>query len=179
MVGISMNIGMHAIEYWLPITIEPIADESLEQYPIHLQNQWQRELGRMSPLITRYFADKSIRYVFRMRYQGNMLRVWFAKEEDEAAGIRPLAEAPILKDRWVSPEVEVVSCLPMPEGFVENSPTILFSGMAQGVRIPNPRFREAILHLLQRTTIKCKSHRLLWTECMLAFKRKLHSILVF
>jgi hypothetical protein len=67
-----------------------------------------------------------------------MLRVWFAKEEDAVAGIRPLAEAPVPKDRWISPDAEVVSYPPMPNEVVEHSAQILFSGVSQGARVPHP-----------------------------------------
>jgi hypothetical protein len=105
--GISMNIGHHAIEYWLPFTLNALEKEQpLEAYWVQLQHQWLEKLRDMSPFIARYFADDEIRHAFRRGYQGNILRVWFEKEEVDAAGICPLPEAPVPKDRWVSHDAD-------------------------------------------------------------------------
>jgi hypothetical protein len=109
----------------------------------------------MSPIISEYFAGESIRYAFRMRYQGNTLRVWFGREDVAAACITPLVEAPVPKDRWISPDSEVMTYPPMPTEFVENSDDIS---------------SYSILHSLQQTTTECRFHRDLWTERMLAYK---------
>jgi hypothetical protein len=93
-----MIFWQHAVEYWLPITL----DTYLEQ----LQRQWLEKLGAMSPLITQYFAEEEIRDAFRMGYQGNMLIVWFPKEEVAASAITQLAEAPVAKDKWAMNDVE-------------------------------------------------------------------------
>jgi hypothetical protein len=42
------------------------------------------------------------------------------------------------KDRWVTQDAEVLTYPPMPEDFVEQSAQLLFSGISQGVRKPNP-----------------------------------------
>jgi hypothetical protein len=44
------------------------------------------------------------------RYQGNTLRVWFTPEEIAAAGIdKPLAEVPMVKDKWITHDAEVLT----------------------------------------------------------------------
>jgi hypothetical protein len=55
--------------------LEPIANESLDQYLTQLRIKWQQELSAISPKVADYFADEEVGYPFRMRYQGNMLRV--------------------------------------------------------------------------------------------------------
>jgi hypothetical protein len=117
-----MNIDNYAVESWLPFTLDPLEEnQPLDEYLVQLQKQWQEKLGDMSPLITQYFANEEMRYAFRMRYQGNVPRAWFAKKEDEASGIRPLLERPVPKDRWVSHDAEAFSYPPMPGEFVEHS----------------------------------------------------------
>jgi hypothetical protein len=49
-----------------------------------------------------------------------------------------LAEAPVPKDLWISPEAEVVSYQPVPNELSEHHANLLFSGVAQGIRAPNP-----------------------------------------
>jgi hypothetical protein len=50
----------------------------------------------------------------------------------------PLPEAPIPKDPWISPEAEVVTYPPIQDELIEHHANLLFSGVAQGVRAPNP-----------------------------------------
>jgi hypothetical protein len=80
LVSVSVNVANRSVEYWLPMTIEPIAHEPLGSYLTQLQNQWEMKLREMSPSVSQHFEGEDIKYAFRMRYQGNMLRVWFAKE---------------------------------------------------------------------------------------------------
>jgi hypothetical protein len=45
-----------------------------------------------------------------MGYQGNALKVWFALTVHVLGGLdKPLAEAPVPKDKWVSNEAAVLS----------------------------------------------------------------------
>jgi hypothetical protein len=39
MVGVSLYLDNHSVEYWMPMTIDPIADEPLDRYLVELQRQ--------------------------------------------------------------------------------------------------------------------------------------------
>jgi hypothetical protein len=64
-------------------------------------------------------------FLFRMPYQGNML------------GMVPLAEAPVPKDRWISPEAEVLLYQPIKNEEADDYSELLLSGVVQEVRV-NP-----------------------------------------
>jgi hypothetical protein len=51
LVGVSLQVYNHTVEYWMPMTIHPIADEPLDTYLVHLQVQWQAKIREMSPCI--------------------------------------------------------------------------------------------------------------------------------
>jgi hypothetical protein len=51
MVGVSMYLDNHTVEYWMPVTIDPIADESLDRYLLSLQQQWMEKIREMSPSV--------------------------------------------------------------------------------------------------------------------------------
>jgi hypothetical protein len=109
MVGVSLQVDNHTVEYWMPMTIDPIADEPLDKYLTNLQIQSQTKIREMSPCIAQCYDSAPMKSVFRMRYQGNVLRVWFTPEETTAIGSdKPLAEVPVAKDadftRWISPD---------------------------------------------------------------------------
>jgi hypothetical protein len=83
-----------------------------------------------------------------MRYQGNTLRPWFGRRDQAQSGLTPLAEAPIPKDLWISPDVQVVSAPPLPNELSERSAELLFSGVAQGVRALNPEIPDGHIALI-------------------------------
>jgi hypothetical protein len=87
LVGVSLRVANHAVEYWLPMNIDPIAELPLETYLSNLQAQWHEKIRQISPWAAQFFGDESMRYVFKMRYQGNGLRVWLTPEAVAAAGI--------------------------------------------------------------------------------------------
>jgi hypothetical protein len=139
LVGVSLQLDNHTVEYWLPMSIDPIAGEPLDTYLTNLQIQWRTKIREMSPWAAQCFAHEAIRFALRMRYQGNTLRVGFTPEEVAAAGIdKPLAELPLAKDRCVTHDAEVLTYPAMPEELAENSGQLLFSGVSQAARIPNP-----------------------------------------
>jgi hypothetical protein len=73
-----------------------------------------------------------------MRYQGNALRVWFTPEEVAAAGLdKPLAEVPIVKDRWISNDAEVLSYPPRSDEVAAKCAQLPFGGVTQRP-YPNP-----------------------------------------
>jgi hypothetical protein len=100
--------------------IHQIAGEPLEMYLVHLRDQWLAELAWMAPMIAQFFQDVNIDYVFRMRYQGNTLRLWFGHRDQALGGMTPLAEAPLPKDLWFSPEAQMVSWSPISDDLAEN-----------------------------------------------------------
>jgi hypothetical protein len=52
--------------------------------------------------------------------------------EVEDGGMRPLAEAPVPKDRWIGPEGEVVSYPPVPNELALGCANLFFAGDIQG-----------------------------------------------
>jgi hypothetical protein len=150
LVGISTNVANHTVEYWLSMTIDPIADMPLDTYLLQLQIQWQEWLRVMSPCISQCFADQEIKYAFRMRYQANVVRAWFAKEELDRAGIPPLAEAAVPRDKLVSRDAESMTYPPMPDEFVGNSAELLFSGGSLRSRVPNPEIAGGYIALIEQ-----------------------------
>jgi hypothetical protein len=64
-------------------------------------------------MIAQFFQGESTEHVFRMRYQANTIRVWFARRDQAAVGMVPLAEAPVPKDGWTSPDAGAVTYPPM------------------------------------------------------------------
>jgi hypothetical protein len=81
----------------LPPRIQEDAGRGTEINLKQLQSRWYQELRAMTPLVEQYFAEETIQCVFRMRYQNNTLRVWFAREDTTDS--YPLAEAAAPKDR--------------------------------------------------------------------------------
>jgi hypothetical protein len=127
LVGISVVHAGQQIEYWLRIQVHTIANERLGAYPSHLKAQWLEELSAMGPMIAQYFQEGSIEYVFRMRYQANTLRMWFARSDQSIPEMAPLAESPVPKDLWISPEAEVVTYPPILNEQSEIHAEMLFS----------------------------------------------------
>jgi hypothetical protein len=122
----------------MPITIDPIADESLDTYPIAQQQQWMEKIRQMSPSVALCFDNAPMRYTFKMRYQRNLLRVWFTLEEFANAGLNePLVEVPVVKDRWIADEAEVITYPPMTDEIAANSVQTLFGRDLQA-RYPDP-----------------------------------------
>jgi hypothetical protein len=97
----------------------------------------------MSPAIATCIDNAPIKYAFKMRYMGNMLRVWFTLEEAAASCVdKPLAEIPFAKDRWLTNEAEVLTYPPMPDDITLPSAQILFGEDIRGIQ----REREARSH---------------------------------
>jgi hypothetical protein len=120
----------------------------LDTYLAQLQRQWQEKVRDRSPWTCQFFADEEIRYAFRMRYQGNTLRVWFAKEEIDAAGIRPLAEAAHVKDKWVTHDAEVMTYPPMSEELARDSVHQVLAKAKSCDRNPNPEIPGGYIALI-------------------------------
>jgi hypothetical protein len=91
MMGLSLLVANHTVEYWLPMDIDPIADEPLDAYLSNVQLQWQERIRVMSPWAALLFANADLKFSFRMRYQRNVLRVWFTPEKVAASGVKSLA----------------------------------------------------------------------------------------
>jgi hypothetical protein len=127
MVGVSLYMDNRTVEFWLPITIEPITGEPLEAYLTALPLQWQERIRQIAPSIAPSFDRTPVRHGFRMRSRNNMPRVWFTAEELALSGHdEPLAEIPVPKDRWITEDAEVISYRPMPGEFAPNSARVSF-----------------------------------------------------
>jgi hypothetical protein len=139
LVGVSFQINGHAVEYWLPLTIDPSPEEgNWDSYIERLKGKWMEKLGKMSPWIIQYFADYQANYSFRMRYRNNPLRVWFTKEDLKGTNGYPLAEAAIPKDKWVAPEAEIMIYPPLGLDEISGMPEVLLSGTIQEEPYHNP-----------------------------------------
>jgi hypothetical protein len=67
-----------------------------------------------------------------MRYQGNVLKVWFTPNDFIRAGINmPLAEKPVPKDKWTNGIVTVLSYRPMSDDIAVDFGHILLGGVQQ------------------------------------------------
>jgi hypothetical protein len=63
----------HQIEYWLPIKLQPIANEQIELYLAQLNEIWQAKLVQIAPMIQENLDKLDVEYVFMMRHQSNTL----------------------------------------------------------------------------------------------------------
>jgi hypothetical protein len=86
----------------------------------------------MSPRIAAECDNLGQDFSYRMRYQGNALKVWFTPTASMTGGLdKPLAEAPVPKDKWVSTEAVVLTYPPMPDQYAQKSAELLFGGRSQ------------------------------------------------
>jgi hypothetical protein len=139
LVGVSFQVSGSTIEYWLPILIDPSPDEgSWDSYLEQLKGKWMEKLGNMSPWIAQYFPEYQANCSFRMRYRNNLLRVWFTKEDLKSYNVYPLAEAAIPKDKWISPEAEVMIYLPLDPAEIADTAQALLPGTIQDPPPPHP-----------------------------------------
>jgi hypothetical protein len=52
LVGVSFQINGHAVEYWLPMTIDPSPNEgNWDSYLKQLKGKWREKLGNISPCV--------------------------------------------------------------------------------------------------------------------------------
>jgi hypothetical protein len=78
-VGISIAEGQQQIECWLPIQLDPIADEPLQRSSAALNAKWQESIAGLAPLVAQYRVGQEIECVFKMRYLSNTLRAWLTQ----------------------------------------------------------------------------------------------------
>jgi hypothetical protein len=127
MVGVSLYLDNHTVEYWITVTRDPIANEPLDAHLVALQQQWREKIRKMSPSVAQCLDNAPMRYTFKMRYQRNLLRVWFTLDDFARAGLNEsLAEVPVVKDRWIAEEAEVITFRPLTDEIAANSVQILF-----------------------------------------------------
>jgi hypothetical protein len=149
LVGVSLPVENHMVEYRTPMTIDPIAEEPLDKYLTNLHSQWQATIREMSPCIAQCFANPPMNFTFKMRYLENTLRVWFTPEEVAAAGLdKPLAEAPVAKYLWVANEARVLTYPSMIDEVAAGSAHLLFGGELYGDRFPNPEIAGSQITLI-------------------------------
>jgi hypothetical protein len=129
-VGIGVNINNYSCEYWLDIPLQMTDDENEGQdYFAILHQLWLEELSRISPQVAISCSKLGTDYVYKMRYQGNVLKVWYTPGELERAGLdKPLAEKPIPKDKWSDGSVTVLSYPPMSDETASDFGRILLGG---------------------------------------------------
>jgi hypothetical protein len=134
-VGVSIPAGSLTIEYWLPVQLK----ETPEEYVVQLKEKCYQALARLSQFTQLHLADVMNRYAFRMRYQGNELRIWFARE-DYRKSVKSLAEQTLPKDRWFGPdEIEVVTFPPIEKDAAPPIAKALFGpNITGGDSVPNP-----------------------------------------
>jgi hypothetical protein len=94
-------------------SVRSLCGRSPRAYPESSPSSVAKRVERDGTNDSQFFQGQSIRYLFGMRYQANTRRVWFARKDQAAVGMVPLADAPIPKDRWISPDAEVVTYPPV------------------------------------------------------------------
>jgi hypothetical protein len=67
LVGVTIYIDNHTVEYWLPMMLDPIPGEPLELYLSQPQAQWQARLRGISLVVANCIDTAQIRYAFKMR----------------------------------------------------------------------------------------------------------------
>jgi hypothetical protein len=63
LVRVSLFLDNHTVEYWLHMSIDPIADEPLDTYLANLQAQWKAKIREISP--GRYNVSQTKKYALR------------------------------------------------------------------------------------------------------------------
>jgi hypothetical protein len=155
-VGVALNLDNHSAEYWLKLVLDPLEDDDGGRaYPLALEQLWLARLRQMFPQVAAACESVGTYFGYQMRYQGNVLKVWYAPNAHIEAGLnQPLAEIPTVKDKWIHqeliphPEAEdewltietvVLTYPPMKVRFTMNSAKILFGPQARlQERYPDP-----------------------------------------
>jgi hypothetical protein len=108
-VGIAFLIDNYTAEYWMNLTLDPLPDDDDGRaYAEVLRQLWLEKLREPSPRIVAECDNLGQDFSYKVRYQGNALKVWFTPTVHMLAGLgKPLAEAPIPKYKWVSNEANV------------------------------------------------------------------------
>jgi hypothetical protein len=132
-VGLALPIDNYPTEYWMNLTLDPLPeDDDGRAYAEVLRQLWLEKLRELSPRIAAECDNLGQDFSFKMRYQGNALKVWFTPTVHMLGGLdKPLAEAPVPKDKWVSNEAVVLRCPPMPDEYADRSAALLFGGRNQ------------------------------------------------
>jgi hypothetical protein len=149
--GVHIHDGGITIEYWLPIHLEPIADETPEEYVNQVKLKCFQALAPLSLFNQFHMTDVMNRFAFRMKYQGNELRIWFVRE-GYRKGLRPLAEQTFPKDRWIGPgEFEVVTFSSMEKAAAPQYAEAPFGGnITEGDFVPNPEIPGGNIALIEQ-----------------------------
>jgi hypothetical protein len=118
-VGIGLNINNYSCEYWLDITLQRIEEENEGAAYFEVLHQvCLAELSQLSPQVAIACDNLGSDYVYKMRYQGNVLKVWCTPGELARAGLdKPLAEKPASKDKWTNGRVTVLAYALMSDDF--------------------------------------------------------------
>jgi hypothetical protein len=149
-VGIALPIqdwigsDFHVIQFWeelsdpIPVVGNCPDDDEGRAYAGALQELWLWKLRQLSPRIAAECGALGQDFSYKMRYQGNSIKVWYTPTAHLVGGLdEPLAEAPISKDKWYTDDVIALSYPPMPDQFAQQSADILFGGRLQE-RYPDP-----------------------------------------
>jgi hypothetical protein len=91
-----------------------------------------RQTRQFSPQVAAACDTLGTDFSYKMRYQGNALKVRFTPTANTGAGLeKPLADLPIPKGKWVSKDVVVLTYPPMPDRHAIQSAQILLGGRQQ------------------------------------------------
>jgi hypothetical protein len=131
--GVGLYINDHSCEYWLDIPLQTVVYENEGQACFAVLHQlWLEELSRLSPQVAVACERLETDFVYKMRYQGNVLKVWYTPGELTLACLSiPLAEKPISKDKWFDGRVTVLSDPPMSDDIAADFGRILLGGQLQ------------------------------------------------
>jgi hypothetical protein len=107
-------------------------DENGRVYAEILRQLWLSKLSELFPRIALECDNLGQDFRYKMRYQGNSVKVWFTSTASILAGLdQPLAEAPCPKDKWFSTEGFVLTYSPMPDEHAADSALSLFGRQIQ------------------------------------------------
>jgi hypothetical protein len=124
----------------LKLVLNPIEeDDDGKAYPLVLRQLWLSRLCQLSPQVAEACASLGTDFGYKMRYQGNALKVSYTPRANIDAGLkRPLVEIPVPKDKWIYEDITVLSYPPMPDQHATHSAQILVGGGKLQERYDDP-----------------------------------------
>jgi hypothetical protein len=129
--------------------MQPIVDDDEGRaYPLVLQQLLLSKLRQFSPQVAAACDELGSDFTYKMRHQGNVLKVWYTPRDFIVAGLKtPLAEQPVQKDTWISEEATVLTYPTMPDELATSFARILLGGRQQE-RYPDPEVQGGRIALI-------------------------------